>query len=180
MYGIVNLAIEELITHNYGGETWESVKKRSGVDVDFFLSNEPYDDSVTYKLAIAASEELKVPLDDVLISFGEFWILNTGRKRYGTLLESGGNHIKEFLVNLPNFHNRIILIYPHLSPPEFKVTNVEENSLHLHYYSHRVGLKAFLRGIIQGLGKLFKQSIQIELPETRETENNHETFKITW
>jgi hypothetical protein len=36
MYGIVNKAIEDLVTENFGEEKWQEVKAKSGVDVDFF------------------------------------------------------------------------------------------------------------------------------------------------
>ncbi|MFX5825137.1 heme NO-binding domain-containing protein, partial [Acinetobacter baumannii] len=55
MYGIVNKAIEDLVIENFGAEKWDAVKLRSGVDIDFFISNEPYDDDVTFKLASAVS-----------------------------------------------------------------------------------------------------------------------------
>ena len=180
MYGIVNKAIEELVTENFGSNAWVEVKKQSGVDVDFFLSNEPYDDAITYKLAIAASEVLKMSLDDVLIAFGEFWVLHTGKQKYGALMESGGNNLQEFLLNLPNFHTRVSLIYPNLTPPEFKVTDMKENSLHLHYFSHRPGLKEFVRGLIQGLSKMYNQPVSIELMASREEGSDHEVYYVTW
>lgn len=49
MYGIVNKAIEDLVIANFGEEKWEAIKERSGVDIDFFISSEPYDDDVTFK-----------------------------------------------------------------------------------------------------------------------------------
>jgi hypothetical protein len=52
-------------------------------------------------------------------------------------MNSGGINLKEFLVNLPVFHNRIMLIYPKLTPPEFKVSHIETNSIHIHYFSKR-------------------------------------------
>jgi hypothetical protein len=55
----------------------------------------------------------------VLIAFGEWWVMKTSEK-YPGLMNSGGINLKEFLVNLPVFHNRIMLIYPKLTPPEFK------------------------------------------------------------
>lgn len=58
MYGIVNKAIEDLVKVNFGEDKWDAIKEKSGVDVDFFISNEPYDDEITYKLAGAASEIL--------------------------------------------------------------------------------------------------------------------------
>ena len=56
MYGIVNKAIQDLVIHHFGMEKWEAIKTRSGVDIDYFLSNEPYDDAITYQLAILQSE----------------------------------------------------------------------------------------------------------------------------
>lgn len=55
MYGIVNKAIQELISENYGIEKWTAIRKASGIEVEFFLSNEAYDDEVTYKLANSAA-----------------------------------------------------------------------------------------------------------------------------
>ena len=180
MYGIVNQALEDLVKANFGEEKWEKVKERSGVDADFFFSNEPYDDDITFKLAGAISEEMNIDIDKVLQVFGEWWILKTGKEKYGGLMEAGGNNLKEFLNNLPIFHNRIMLIYPKLTPPEFKVSNKEENSIHIHYYSLRQGLLEFVRGLLSGLGKMYNTPVQIELLESRAAGNDHEVFKVSW
>lgn len=180
MYGIVNKAIEELVSENYGEEAWEKVRERSGIEVDFFLSNEAYDDSVTYRLAGAASEVLNLPLSDVLIAFGEFWVLNTSKKKYGALMETGGDNLKDFLINLPNFHNRVALIYPNLAPPEFAVTHIEDSNLHLHYHSHRPGLKEFVRGLVQGLSKLYHTPVEIQIIASRDEGYDHEVYAISW
>ena len=180
MYGIVNQALEDLVKANFGEEKWEKVKERSGVDADFFFSNEPYDDDITFKLAGAISEEMNIDIDKVLQVFGEWWILKTGKEKYGGLMEAGGNNLKEFLNNLPIFHNRIMLIYPKLTPPEFKVSNKEENSIHIHYYSLREGLLEFVRGLLSGLGKMYNTPVQIELLESRAAGNDHEVFKVSW
>jgi hypothetical protein len=73
-----------------------------------------------------------------------------------------------------------MLIYPKLTPPEFKVTDVTENSLCLHYFSKRKGLQEFVRGLLQGLGKMFNTSIILELIQTRDEGSTHEIFKINW
>ncbi|MCX6313256.1 MAG: heme NO-binding domain-containing protein [Sphingobacteriales bacterium] len=180
MYGIVNKAIEELVTENFGAEKWALIKKRSGVDIDFFLSNEPYDDAITFQLAIAVSEEMNMPLSSVLEAFGEWWVLRTGKEKYGALMEAGGNGLKEFLLNLPVFHNRVLLIYPKLTPPEFKITDVEDNSLCLHYFSKREGLQDFVRGLLIGLGKMYHTPTIIELLQSRNDGSSHEIFKVSW
>ena len=180
MYGIVNKAIQGLVTENFGKESWEKVKQKSGIEVDSFLSHEPYPDEYTFQLAIAASEVLNMPLKEVLIAFGEYWVLKTGMQHYGSLLQAGGNNLKEFLINLPAFHSRVMLIYPNLTPPEFKISNIEENSLYVHYYSQRKGLKDFVFGLLQGLGKMYQVNVQITIAETIENGADHDVFIVKW
>ncbi|MDE3236015.1 MAG: heme NO-binding domain-containing protein [Bacteroidota bacterium] len=180
MYGLVNKAIEDLVIENFGREKWEAVKKKSGVKVDFFVSNEPYEDNITYQLALAVADETDIHIDKVMNIFGEYWVLKTGKEKYGGLMQAGGNNLKEFIINLPNFHNRILLIYPKLQPPEFKVDCIENNSLHLHYISQREGLQEFVRGLINGLGKMYKTEVTIEMIQSRSTGADHEIFKISW
>jgi len=180
MYGIVNRAIQDLITENFGEDKWDLIKEKSGIDVDYFLSNEPYDDDITFKLAVAASEILGISVGDVLNAFGEWWILKTGLEKYGGLMKAGGSSLKEFLVNLPVFHNRIMLMYPKLTPPEFKVSDITDYSIQVHYFSKREGLQEFVRGLMSGLGKMFAVETTIELIQTRDHGSTHEIFKVSW
>ncbi|MBA4144364.1 MAG: heme NO-binding protein [Azospira oryzae] len=180
MYGIINKAIEDLIKENFGEEKWDHILKRSGIEMDFFIGNEPYDDDITFKLAIAASEETGLSLSDVLITFGEWWVLRTCKQKYGGLMAAGGTSLKEFLQNLPVFHNRVMLIYPKLTPPEFRVSDQTEKSILIHYFSKRQGLQEFVRGLLQGLGKLYETSVDIDLIQTRNEGDNHEIYKVSW
>jgi hypothetical protein len=180
MYGIVNKAIQELVESEFGTEMWSKIHLRSGIREDYFISNEAYDDDITYKLAGAVSEETGMSLQDVLIAFGEFWVLKTGKEKYGSLMEAGGENLREFLVNLPNFHSRVMLYYPKLTPPEFHVSDVEERSINLHYISKREGLKDFVRGLLQGLAKLYDTDVEITLLTCREEGSPHEIFNVKW
>ena len=180
MYGIVNKAIQGLVTENFGLESWQKIKEKSGVSVDAFLSNEPYPDQTTFDLAIAASEVLKIELKDILLSFGEYWVLKTGQESYGSLMKAGGDNLKSFLINLPNFHSRVMLIYPNLTPPEFKITDVEENSINVHYISTRNGLHYFMYGLLQGLGKMYKVEIKIEILALKSDGAANDVFKVRW
>jgi Haem-NO-binding len=180
MYGIINKSIEDLVKANFGEDKWLSILERSGIEVDFFISNEPYDDDMTYQLAGAVAEEMNMSLGDVLTAFGEWWVLKTTKEKYGGMLEAGGNSLREFLVNLPIFHNRVMLVYPKLTPPEFKTSHIEERSIHIHYFSKRQGLKEFVRGLLQGLGKMYQMPVQIELIESRDEGSDHEIFKVNW
>lgn len=180
MYGIVNKAIQDLIITNFGEQKWTEIRLKSGVEQDYFISSQFYNDDVTYKLAIATAEEMNITLDEVLITFGEWWVLKTTQEKYKGLMQSGGASLKEFLTNLPLFHNRVMLIYPNLTPPEFKVTDISEKSINLHYISKRQGLQAFVRGLIQGLGIFFDTPVLIKLVKSRNDGDSHEIFNISW
>jgi hypothetical protein len=180
MYGIVNKAIQGLITENFGEEVWQNVKEESGVNHDIVFSNESYPDEETFKLAEAASKVLKKDINDIFIAFGEYWVLKTGPQSYGSLMQAGGSTFKEFMVNLPNFHNRVILIYPKLQMPEFLMTDVTDNSLVCHYYSSRQGLKYFVLGLLQGLGKMFNTELKIKIINSREEGHDHDVYEVVW
>lgn len=180
MYGIVNKSIEELVLAHYGSDTWQEIKEKSGINIEYFISVEQYDDDITYKLAGTIAELQQISVDEVLKSFGSWWILHTGKLSYGYLLESGGDNFRSFLVNLPAFHNRVMMLYPKLTPPEFQVSDVHDHYLHLHYLSKRKGLTAFVIGLISGLGTFFNTEVQTEHIASVEGPHTHEIIKVSW
>ncbi len=180
MYGLVNKAVEELVVGNFGEEKWEAIKTKAGVDVDVFISNQGYPDEITYKLVGAAVEVLGMPAEDILIAFGEHWVLKTAAESYGPMMKSGGKTLKEFLVNLPNFHTRVAMIYPNLAPPSFACSDVTDSSLRLHYFTHRPGLTSFVVGLVQGLGKLYHTPTTCTVAERKDAGADHDIFDIHW
>lgn len=180
MYGLVNKAVEELVVHNFGEEKWETIKAKAGVDVDVFISNESYPDEITYKLVGAASEVLGIPTEQILVAFGEHWVLNTASASYGPMMKSGGKTLKEFLINLPDFHTRVAMIFPNLQPPRFECSDISDNSMKLHYFSHRSGLTAFVVGLVQGLGKLYETPATATVLESKAAGADHDVFEVRW
>ncbi|MFN6092805.1 MAG: heme NO-binding domain-containing protein [Bacteroidota bacterium] len=178
MYGLVNQAIQGLVIDNFGEDNWKAIKQKANVTEDSFLSNEIYDDSITFNLAVSASEVLNIPLADVLKTFGKYWIIKVGNEKYGPLMKSGGDNFIDFIVNLPNFHSRVMLIYSDIKPPEFIVEKITESQLKLHYYSTRQGLTDFMFGLIQGLGELYQTPIDIKLIADRRNGDEHDIFEI--
>lgn len=180
MYGIVNRAIQEMISSQYGENTWARVKMRSGVTIDFFGSNDPYPDEVTYALAGAAAAELDLPLNEVLRAFGHHWVLHTSRKKYGGLLEAGGTQLRSFLMALPQFHTRILLLFPQLRPPEFVVYENGPQDVSVHYYSERQGLEPFVQGLLEGLGLLYQTPAVVQQVQSRAEGYDHTIFSVSW
>lgn len=180
MYGMVNKAVEELVITKFGEDKWEQIKVRAGIDIDVFISNESYPDKITYDLVGAASGVLGLTPDQILEAFGEWWILKTGREGYGELLDATGKNVGEFLQNLPNFHARIVMIYPNLQPPKFRVIPIDDRSVHLHYLTHRPGLTQFVVGLLKGIGQMFKTPVSVEILRSRSQGAEHDEFMVRW
>lgn len=180
MYGLVNKALEDMVKNRFGQPEWNEVRRRAGVDIEVFVSNHGYSDDITYKIVDAVCERTKLPADQVLKDFGRHWILKTARDGYGELLASGGKSVPEFLRNLPNFHARVSLIFPHLEPPRFQCTNLTPNSLDLHYHSHREGLAPFVMGLIDGIGTMLETEVRVEHTTARGVNSDHDIFRISW
>lgn len=180
MYGLVNKAIEDLVTSHYGEDRWHLIKQKAGVDIEVFISNEGYSDEITYKLVGAASEVLGLTVREVLIAFGEHWVMKTAMHGYGAMMRSGGSTLKEFLIHLPNLHTRVQMIYPNLKPPRFECHDIKDTSMNLHYFTHRPGLTDFVVGLVQGLGKLYKTPATISPVALKTTGADHDIFAVSW
>jgi len=180
MYGMVNKALEGSIRERWGEDSWERVRRRAGVDVEVFVSNDGYPDEMTYRLVGAASEEFGVTADELLEHFGVYWINRVALDCYGDLMRSGGRTMRDFLINLPNFHTRVRLFFPHLAPPQFRCSDVAEGGLRFHYYSHRPGLAPFVMGLLRGLGEMFRTPVEVRLDRGRERGADHDEFIVSW
>ena len=180
MYGLINVAIRDLVTSQFGEDKWERILDKSGADETAFIRMEENDDAITYALVGAASEVLELPAEQVLEAFGEYWTLFTAEEGYGFMLDSAGSTLPEFLQNLDILHTRVGTMYPGLQPPQFDCSNVTENSLDLHYRSDRDGLDHLVIGLLKGLGKRFEQAVTIEQTATKADTGKESVFHVTW
>lgn len=180
MYGIINKSIGELVIHKYGKTVWDEILLQSNIAIDNFLSNEAYDDAITFTLASTIALKLNISVEQVLMDFGKWWILETCNKKYGAMLKTGGVNLSQFLENLPNFHDRVQLMYPKLSPPEFRVVAIADCKYKIFYSSKRVGLSSFMNGLLNGLGEYFKQAVAVESLHNDSNESYTQVFEISW
>jgi hypothetical protein len=178
MYGMINKAIHELVTSRFGEEKWNEICRKAGVGDAAFVNMEKYPDETTYKLVGAASEVLDTPAADILEAFGEYWTVYSAEKGFGHMLDFAGDNLVDFLRNLDNMHTRIALTFTKLEPPSFKVTELGDGSLRLHYHSKRPGLAPLVIGMIKGLGKRFSTPVAIRLDRSRADGHDHDEFVV--
>jgi hypothetical protein len=180
MNGMVNHAIEILVREKFGRDTWDRIKAGSGVDVEVFGLNESYPDQMTYRLVGTAGRVLGVDASVVLETFGEFWLLAMVRDGYGDLLDINDKTLGEFLRSLPELRERLMTMFPNVSPPQFCCTDCCGESMHLHYYSHRPGLTPMVVGMLRALGQVFATDIASHMIRSRSDGFDHDEFIVKW
>jgi Haem-NO-binding len=180
MYGLVNKAIQDMVCSHFGEETWKLIKQKAELEVEAFISMEGYPDDITHRLVKAASEVLGLSPKAVMAAFGEYWVQYTATEGYGEMMEMAGDTLPEFLENLDELHTRVGVLFPKLQPPSFECSNMDEESLNLHYYSHREGLAPMVFGLVQGLGKRFDTEVEVAQTQSREDGDDHDEFSIKY
>ncbi len=180
MYGMVNRAIEDLITAAAGEAGWDEVCRRANFEAGGFVSNQPYPDALTYRLLLAAAEVTGRPVPDLLRALGDHWISRTAVEGYGHMLTSAGRTLPDFLKALPSLHARVELIFPGLQPPQFEVVSEAPGQLTLAYRTRRPGLEPFVEGLLAGLGRHFRVDLAVTRSGQPADGPEGERFLVTW
>ncbi len=180
MYGLVNKAIQDMVCSRFGKEIWQEIKQKAEVDVAVFISMEGYPDDLTHRLVKAASAVLGLSPSEIMQAFGEFWVQYTSEEGYGEMMDMSGDTLPEFLENLDNLHARVGVSFPKLQPPSFECSDMEEDSLSLHYRSSREGLTPMIIGLVKGLGTRFDTEVDITQTQSRDDGAEHDEFLVKY
>jgi len=175
VYGMINKSIEALITTQYGEDAWNEIVAEAGIGRPDYVLMRNYDDEETYKLVGAATKVLGVSSEDVLESFGAYWV-GYAEIGYGELLRFTGETFAEFVSNLDEMHARIKLAFPELRPPSFTSIPHHDGTLEIHYRSERDGLQPVVRGVLHGLAK--RMGITLTIRETTDPTDGHSIFYV--
>lgn len=178
MYGLVNKAIEGLITEQFGEATWHQVVEKAGVEDDCFIGMEAYPDALTYQLVGAASDVLDTPADELLQAFGTYWTKYVGAQGYAELMDIDGKPLGEFLEELNEMHTRVAISFPSLNPPSFSVDTPQENIFDIHYHSERDGLGPMVLGLLQGVLELKELEGQTTWTDKIGEGADHDVFRV--
>jgi predicted hydrocarbon binding protein len=162
MYGLVNAAFREVVVSLFGDEKWEMVRLAVVPDVDTFSPMQPYPDEITYEMLERTCHFTGVPQDELLIKFGEHWVVYTAAHGYSALFDIAGDSLPDFLLSLNELHARVGRNFPKLRPPTFHIDVIDTTTLRLHYLTRREGLCSFVRGLLQGLSLRFRTPVEVQ------------------
>ncbi|MFI0431550.1 MAG: heme NO-binding domain-containing protein [Candidatus Nanopelagicales bacterium] len=184
MYGMVNLGLAMMVKQEHGDDTWTRVTAAAGYPGLTFVSNEPYDDSISYALVGAASRVLGEEPAALLEQFGRYWVVSFADSQYRTLMEAAGSDVRTFLRSLNNLHVRVGLIFPGFRPPQFEVRDetpeAGSDALRIAYYSEREGLAPFVVGLLRGVADRFGVQAEVAQVAAKGEDSDHDEFLLTW
>lgn len=178
MYGMVINSIESFIIDRYGQQTWEAITESCNLDDSFFISTQPYDDEITYRLVGASCQILELSSEKLLFELGQHWIDFALQTPLGKFLNFKEGGFLELLTDLDQMHSRIKMVYPELNPPRFSVLKTEtldkSGIIELRYTSHRAGLLPFLYGLLHRIAKEY--CLDLEISTKNDAENDHSSI----
>lgn len=179
MYGLINEGIRDMVVGMAGPDAWRAITEDVGIDPSGFELLCPYDDSLTYKLVELVSKRFELAQEEVLRRYGNYWITYTASQGYGEIMRLFGTDFRSCLRNLNLMHGHMGAMMPKLSPPRFRVEELSERELVVHYYSHRVGLAPMVIGLLEGLAMKYDERISV-LHVPKGSRSDHDEFEVSF
>jgi hypothetical protein len=135
MKGIVFDLLEQVVSNEFGEETWDGLLERSGVE-GAYTSLGSYPDEELYRLIGAASATLKLPADDVVQWFARRALPLMACKFPEFFQPHRGT--RSFLLTLNDvIHPEVRKVFPGADVPTFDFDSSDPQKLIMFYNSKR-------------------------------------------
>ena len=177
MYGMIHCGIRQMVVEELGEEAWVSLERDLGSGPQDMIAAMVYDDALTIRFLVTASERLGLTLEEGLKSFGRYWIRFAERGSFGSILRFTGSDIAAFIANLDRMHRAVVAALPEAQVPSFSLVRQEPGLLRVQYRSDRSGLEPFVLGLLQGIVDRFDLEGEVaRVP----SQSNAVEFEITY
>lgn len=181
MYGLINMAIKQLVLDNFGESGWQKVLDEAKVKQTNFEMLTIYDDEITYKLVGGACAVTGKSAEEILKLFGSYWVKYAAGAGYEPLFKLFGPTFKECMMNLNRMHEHMGAMMPGLIPPQFDLEEeLGEKEVILQYSSQRQGLAPMVSGLIEALAQRYGITNLLVTQLERKPDIEAERFQIKW
>jgi hypothetical protein len=178
MLGMVNHALQEMVVDRLGHDAWEAVRNEANVSDRVFIIMNQYPDEMTFALARAVARRLGITLPEALQAFGHYWMIYAERQPWGKVMHSMAGSVRELLPALNDLHTRIALSFPGVNMPQFRTEPDPGGGVRVHYFSSRAGLGPFVQGVLEGMGAMYGEMVQVTQVEDRAAGASHDVFLV--
>lgn len=161
MKGTIAICLQDLVKTKFSEDNWETILVKSGLPKDLVIyAHHDIEDDVIMKVLNSTCEVLNITLQQAADAFGEYWMIDYAPKKYFAFFQNVKN-AKDFLLNMDRLHAKLTDKIENAKPPKFTYDDIDKNTLIMNYISER-GLEQIWIGLIKGVGKYFKENINIE------------------
>jgi hypothetical protein len=166
MQGVIHLLLEAYVSETIGAQHLRPIRQMAGVQGPP-LATHYYPDQLTTSLLQAVSDYQGVPLDNLLYSFGVYFMrAPLMRQNYRAFLE-GHTTARRFLEYVPAIHRHLGHTFKEASLPELRYVDHGPELLEIIYDSPRL-LCRFLRGVLDGVSQYFNEPLEIREMECQQ------------
>lgn len=160
MKGTVITCLREVVIQAGGEATWQRCLAGAGFDpfTVFHLAEDLPDHKVAALIGAACSE-LGLSLEQAGNAFGEHWVNAYAPKLYKHLYGKHAN-VRDFFTHINEMHARVTKHIANAKPPRFRLEWQSENTLVMHYESHR-GLIDVAAGMARAMGRSFGETLVV-------------------
>ena len=161
MKGTIAICLQDLVKTKFGKDNWETILVKSGLPKDLLIyAHHDIEDKVIMKVINNTCEVLDITLEQAADAFGEYWMNDYAPKKYFAFF-SGKKTAREFLLNMDKLHIKLTDKIENAKPPKFTYKEIDKNTIIMTYISSR-NLEPIWIGLIKGVGKYFKENLNIE------------------
>ena len=160
MKGTIVKCLEELVTSQFSQEVWEKSLQDAGIsESTVFWPMGNVDDLQVMDIITAVCTNLGITFEQAADAFGDYWV-NVYSQRMYPLYYQRNPTARDFLLHLDQVHTEMTQRMEDASPPRFEYEWVNDNTLIMHYHSHR-DLVDFVVGLARGVGKHYGEPLQV-------------------
>ena len=160
MHGLIFASFRDYLHTEHGAGVAQDV---TAGEPQYTLS-EAYPDEQFLVLLERAGERTGLDLETLLFDFGIFTAATTFARLYSVLFKLSPT-ARDFLLTVETpIHDTVRETMPDAKPPQLGVTDLGEDGLEILYSSPR-RICALLRGLVEGTGRIYDETLEIDEPE---------------
>lgn len=162
MKGTILKCLKDMVVEKSGKETWERILEKAGINknlTSMFFPTADVNDTDAIKLFTTTCQELNISMAEASDTYGDYWVNVYSPKMYNIYMVKHKT-AKDFLLDMDNLHVMVTKTMSNSQPPRFKYEWENDNTLIMHYESHR-NLVDLLAGLAKGVGKYFKTDLKV-------------------
>jgi len=159
MKEVIPICLSELVTKRFGAEPWGRLLETAGLPkTAYFLPAQDVPDATVMKVIQAACSVLGLQPMAAAEAFGEY-CCEYAPRIYAAYYR-GPQNAREFLLRMKEVHEKVTRTVPNAHPPVFSYEQQAPRKLVMKYSSGR-GLGDIFVGLVKGVGRYFKEELQV-------------------